>query len=155
MQPRVTGVRFALVRIFVIGAGQVGSTVVDALHAEHEITLLDTEASRLSAAAYRYDVATFEGDGTSRRDLSQAGIGSADLVIACTSRDEVNLVAGMFARREASRAVTIIRTSEIEYVELWRVGQLDVVTLGRHHAGEPVTVRGGRSPSLSVNEFPW
>src|SRR5262249_28812411 len=49
-----------------------------------------------------------------------------DLVIACTSRDEVNLVAGMFARREASGATTVIRTSSIEYVELWREGQLDV-----------------------------
>jgi trk system potassium uptake protein TrkA len=47
-------------------------------------------------------------------------------VIACTSRDEVNLVAGMFARREATRATTVIRTSNVEYVELWRAGQLDV-----------------------------
>jgi trk system potassium uptake protein TrkA len=114
------------VRVFLIGAGQVGSTVVDALHAEHELTVLDTEPSRLSALAYRYDVATYEGDGTSRRDLARAGIGQADLVIAATSRDEVNLVAGMFARREAPRAKTIIRTSEPEYVELWREGQLDV-----------------------------
>ena len=41
-----------------------------------------------------------------------------DLVIACTSRDEVNLVAGMFARREARNATTVIRTSNVEYVEL-------------------------------------
>jgi trk system potassium uptake protein TrkA len=114
------------VNVFVVGAGQVGTTVVDALHAEHELTVLDTEASRLSALAYRYDVATYEGDGTSRRDLARAGIGRADLVIAATSRDEVNLVAGMFGRREAPNAKTIIRTSEIEYVELWREGQLDV-----------------------------
>ncbi|MDH4101775.1 MAG: Trk system potassium transporter TrkA [Thermoleophilia bacterium] len=113
-------------KVFIIGAGQVGSTVVDALHGEHELTVLDTELSRLSAIAYRYDVATFEGDGTSRRDLAQAGVGTADLVIACTSRNEVNLVAGMFARREAPKAKTIIRTSEIEYVDLWREGQLDV-----------------------------
>jgi trk system potassium uptake protein len=114
------------VRIFVIGAGQVGVTVVEALHEEHEITVLDTEPSRLAALAGRYDVATFEGDGTSRRDLAAAGVQSADLVIACTSRDEVNLVAGMFARREARGATTIIRTSNVEYVEVWREGQLDV-----------------------------
>jgi trk system potassium uptake protein TrkA len=114
------------VRVFVIGAGQVGTTVVDALHADHELTILDTEQSRLTAVAYRYDVATFEGDGTSRRDLSHAGIAGANLVIACTSRDEVNLVAGMFARVEAEGATTVIRTSNVEYVELWRAGQLDV-----------------------------
>ena len=114
-------------RVFLIGAGQVGSTIVEALHEEHEITVLDTEASRLQALTTRYDVAVFEGNGTSRKDLAAAGIHAADLVIACTSRDEVNLVAGMFARREAAEgATTVIRTSSIEYVELWREGQLDV-----------------------------
>jgi trk system potassium uptake protein len=114
------------VRIFVIGAGQVGFTIVDALHAHHELTVLDTEPSRLRAITERYDVATFEGDGTSRRDLAAAGIRTADLVIACTSKDEANLVAGMFSRREAKSATTVIRTSNVEYVELWRAGQLDV-----------------------------
>lgn len=113
-------------RVFLIGAGQVGLAIVEALHAEHEITVLDTEASRLAAFADRYDVATFEGDGTSRQDLVRAGVGTADLAIACTSRDEVNLVAGMFARAEAKKATTVIRTSNVEYVELWRAGQLDV-----------------------------
>jgi len=114
------------VKVFLIGAGQVGFAIVDALHQDHELTVLDTEAARLAALTERYDVATFEGDGTSRRDLAAAGVQDADLVIACTSRDEVNLVAGMFARREAKRATTVIRTSNVEYVELWRAGQLDV-----------------------------
>ena len=113
-------------KVFVIGAGQVGTTIVEALHEEHELTVLDTEVSRLHAIAGRFDVAVFEGNGTSRKDLAAAGVGTANLVIACTSRDEVNLVAGMFARREAEGATTVIRTSSVEYVELWREGQLDV-----------------------------
>jgi len=113
-------------RIFLIGAGQVGFAVVEALHHDHEVTVLDTEPSRLAALAERYDVATVKGDGTSRRDLAAAGVQNADLVIACTSRDEVNLVAGMFARKEAKNATSVIRTSNVEYVELWRAGQLDV-----------------------------
>jgi len=114
------------VKIFVIGAGQVGFEIVEALHIEHDVTVLDTEPSRLAAMSERFDVVTFEGDGTSRRDLAAAGIHDTDLVIACTSRDEVNLVAGMFARREAKSATTVIRTSNVEYVDLWRAGQLDV-----------------------------
>ena len=125
-RPLATGVRFRAVRIFLIGAGQVGTTVVEALHQDHDLTVLDAEPSRLSAIAYRFDVATYEGDGTSTRDAAKAGIADADLVIACTSRDEVNLVAGMFARQTARRATTVIRTSNVEYVELWRAGQLDV-----------------------------
>src|SRR4249920_392759 len=119
-------VPYALVRVFLIGAGQVGSTIVEALHEDHDITVLDTEASRLQALTGHFDVAVYEGDGTSRKDLADAGVASADLVIACTSRDEVNLVAGMFARREATGATTVIRTSNVEYVELWRAGELDV-----------------------------
>jgi trk system potassium uptake protein TrkA len=114
------------VRVFVIGAGQVGTTIVEALHEEHEITVLDTEGMRLQALTSRFDVAVYEGDGTSRKHLRAAGVAGSDLVIACTSRDEVNLVVGMFARREAESATTVIRTSSIEYVELWREGQLDV-----------------------------
>jgi trk system potassium uptake protein len=114
------------VKVFLIGAGQVGSTIIEALHSDHELTVLDTEQARLTAMSDRYDVVTYEGDGTSRRDLARAGVGGANLVLACTSRDEVNLVAGMFARREAPGATTVIRTSNVEYVELWRGGQLDV-----------------------------
>ena len=113
-------------RVFLIGAGQVGTTIVEALHEDHELTVLDTEVSRLQALTARFDVAVFEGDGTSRKDLAAAGAATADLVIACTSRDEVNLVAGMFARREAENATTVIRTSTTEWVDLWREGQLDV-----------------------------
>ena len=122
----MTGVGYALVKVFLIGAGQVGTTIIEALHHNHELTVLDSEASRLNAVGERFDVRTYEGDGTSRKDLAGAGVESADLVIGCTSLDEVNLVAGMFARREAPGATTVIRTSKVEYVELWRAGQLDV-----------------------------
>jgi trk system potassium uptake protein TrkA len=114
------------VKVFLIGAGQVGTTIIEALHHNHELTVLDSDVSRLNAVGERFDVRTYEGDGTSRKDLAGAGVESADLVIGCTSRDEVNLVAGMFARREAPGATTVIRTSNVEYVELWRAGQLDV-----------------------------
>jgi trk system potassium uptake protein TrkA len=113
-------------RIFVIGAGQVGSTIVEALHGEHNLTVLDLDPARLTPLAYRYDVATVEANGASRRALADAGVRDADLVIACTSRDEANLVAGTFARIEAPRATTVIRTSNVEYIELWREGRLDL-----------------------------
>jgi trk system potassium uptake protein len=47
-------------------------------------------------------------------------------VIACTSRDETNLVAAMFSKRVAPRTTTVMRASNVEYLELWREGQLDV-----------------------------
>jgi trk system potassium uptake protein TrkA len=113
-------------RIVIVGAGQVGSTVVEALHAEHELSVIDVARERLEALAYRYDVRTIEANGASSKALQDAGIDKADLFIACTSRDEVNLVACSFARIEAPKATTVIRTSNVEYIQLWRAGRLDV-----------------------------
>jgi trk/ktr system potassium uptake protein len=113
-------------RIVVIGAGQVGTTIVEALQQEHELTVVDLDASRLSALSYRYDVVTREANGASQKTLVEVGVKETDLLIACTSRDETNLVAAMFAKRLASRTTTVMRASNVEYLELWREGQLDV-----------------------------
>jgi trk system potassium uptake protein TrkA len=114
------------VRIFVIGAGQVGSTIVDALHGEHDLTVMDLDAARLGALSYRYDVAVVHGSGTSRRTLQESGLQDADLLIACTSRDETNVIAALFARGLAPETKTIVRTTNVEYLEVWHERQLDV-----------------------------
>ena len=113
-------------KIFVIGAGQVGATIVQALHDEHELTVIDVDEERLAAISQRYDVHTFEGNGASRRVLTAAGITEADLLIACTSRDETNIVAAMISKACSRRTTTIVRTTNPEYLEVWREGQLDV-----------------------------
>jgi trk system potassium uptake protein TrkA len=114
------------VKIYVIGAGQVGSTIVDALHGDHDVTVIDLDHGRLSALGARFDVATLEGNGASRRVLQEAGIEDADLFIACTSRDEVNIIASIFARSLAPRAKTVARTTDVEYLEVWHERHLDV-----------------------------
>jgi trk system potassium uptake protein TrkA len=113
-------------RIFLIGAGQVGSTIVEALHDEHELTVIDTDSGRLERVSSRFDIGTVDGDGSSRRVLEEAGMADADLVIACTSRDEVNIIASMFARKLAPNARTIVRTGNEEYLDVWKERQLDV-----------------------------
>ena len=113
-------------RIIVIGAGQVGTTIVEALHDEHSLTIVDFDASRLSSLAYRFDVQSVEGNGASRRTLVEAGIRDADLLIACTSRDEANIISAMFAKKLSPSTKTIVRTTEDEYLDVWRERQLDV-----------------------------
>jgi len=114
------------VRIFVIGAGQVGTTIVQSLHEEHELTVIDLDPTRLEPIAYRFDVSTIEGNGASRTVLSAARLTGADLLIACTSRDEANLVSAMIAKGISPQTTTIVRTTNPEYLEVWREGQLDV-----------------------------
>jgi trk system potassium uptake protein len=113
------------VKIFIIGAGHVGSTIVEALHDEHHLTVIDLDPGRLAPIANRYDVTTVEGDGASRRSLEDAGVRDAALLIACTSRDEVNVIASLFAKKLSPETKTIVRTTRVEYLEIWRERQLD------------------------------
>ena len=71
-------------KILVLGAGQVGTTIVEALHDEHELTIIDLDPDRLAELSYRYDVLTVEGNGASRRILQEANAAQSDLVMACT-----------------------------------------------------------------------
>src|SRR5919106_489753 len=112
-------------RIVVIGAGQVGSTIVEALHNDHSLTVIDVDPSRLAALSYRYDAVTLEGNGATRSVLQDADIKHADLAIACTSNDEPNIIAAMLVRKLAPNTRTIVRASNVEYLELWRERQLD------------------------------
>src|SRR5688500_4459216 len=112
-------------KIVVLGAGQVGATIVEALRGDHEVTVVALDPARLQALSYRYDVRTVAGNGATRRVLQEAGVEKAALMIACTSRDEINLVAGTLVKK-LSEAQTIVRTSNPEYLEAWQERQIDV-----------------------------
>ena len=113
-------------RIVVLGAGHVGQAVVDALHTEHEITVIDQNEDRLSSLADRYDVRTVAGNGTTKRVMRDAGIGEASLLIACSPREEANLVSAMLAKKLCRDIRVIVRTSSVEYLEAWREREIDV-----------------------------
>jgi trk system potassium uptake protein len=113
-------------KIFVVGAGQVGVTVVEALHHEHQLTVVDLDRGRLSSLTRRFDVGTVDGNAASRRTLQDAGVQHADLFIACTSRDEINIVSATFAKRLSPETTTIVRTTREEYVDIWRERELDI-----------------------------
>lgn len=112
-------------RILVIGAGQVGTSVSAALHTAHEITIVDLDDALLAQLTNRYDVMTLAGNGTSRAALVDAGIDRADLVIVATDRDEVNIVAALQARNLTEGRI-LVRTSSAEYLDAWRRGELPV-----------------------------
>jgi trk system potassium uptake protein TrkA len=113
-------------KIFMVGAGQVGTTILEALRGEHEFRVVDRDHERLAELVQNYGVTTVEGDGTSRRVLEQGGVDEANLFISCTSHDEANLIACLLTRRLAPNAKTIARVSNEEYLEVWRDRFLDV-----------------------------
>ncbi|MBS1676441.1 MAG: Trk system potassium transporter TrkA [Actinobacteria bacterium] len=112
-------------RIIVVGAGHVGMTIVEALHEKHDLVVVDLDAGRLRELSYAYDVRTVAGNGANRLTLEEAGIAEAGLLLASTARAEANLVSAMLARR-LSKAKTIVRTTDLDYLESWREGYLDV-----------------------------
>jgi trk system potassium uptake protein TrkA len=113
------------VNVVIVGAGHVGRTIIEALHGEHAVTVIDLDGACLGALSYRFDVRTVEGNGASRSVLQEAGAPNADLVVITTARDEVNLVSAMLVKR-MSGARTIVRTSNIEYLDAWREREIDV-----------------------------
>src|ERR671910_72211 len=112
-------------RIVVLGAGHVGRALLDALHEEHEITVIDVDADRLAALSGRFDVGTVEGDGTTKRVVLRAAANGCDLFIGCSQREEANLICAMLVKRLAD-AQTIIRTTSAAYLEAWRERHLEV-----------------------------
>jgi trk system potassium uptake protein TrkA len=112
-------------KILVLGAGHVARVLIAALHEEHDITVMDVDAARLAALSNRYDIRAVEGDGTTRQVVRKAGVEDADLLIACSPREEANLVCAMLVKR-LSKAQTIVRSGSMEYLDAWRAHEIDV-----------------------------
>ncbi|WIO74280.1 Trk system potassium transporter TrkA [Porticoccaceae bacterium LTM1] len=85
-------------KIVILGAGQVGGTLAEHLaHEQNDVTLVDTDAGRLNELRDRLDIGTVHGHASIPSVLKQAGIQDADLLVAVTSFDEVNMVACQIA----------------------------------------------------------
>lgn len=81
-------------KILILGAGSVGSTLAEHFVSESfDITLVDTDAKRLQELADRLDIQTIRGEASHPNVLRRAGADDADMLIAVTDKDEVNMVA--------------------------------------------------------------
>ena len=104
--------------IIVAGADKTGLTLAQQMIKEgHNITLVDTDSRVLESAVERYDAMGVCGNSASKEVLLQAGIESADLVIAVTDADEVNLLCCMTAHGLNSNLHTIARIRSPQYAE--------------------------------------
>ena len=102
-------------RIIVIGAGKVGSTLASQLVKEgHEVVVMDTNQERLDELQNRIDIMTLCGNGASKEYLEEAEVAESDLVIAATSADEVNILS-CFIARQIGASKTIARVRNPEY----------------------------------------
>lgn len=102
-------------KIIIIGAGEIGYDLASMLSQEkHDVIVLDRDKEALRKVSENLDVLYFEGNATSAKDLVDAGVEDADILIAVTSIDEVNMIASMMSKRlGAEMVIARIRSDEL------------------------------------------
>ena len=105
-------------KILILGAGQVGASVAAALTNENnDITVVDNDPRRLEELSERLDLRTVLGHASLPSVLDSAGADDAELVIAVTSSDEVNLIACQVADALFKTPTKIARIRRVEYLQ--------------------------------------
>lgn len=105
-------------RIIILGAGRVGSSVAEALVSEaNDITVIDQDSARVADLQGRFDLRGMVGNASAPSVLREAGMEDADLLIAVTATDETNLVACKIAADLFNTPNRIARVRNVELRE--------------------------------------
>lgn len=104
-------------KIIIIGSGKVGSKISQQLALEgHDVVVIDNDAVKINEMSNNQDVMCIEGNAVSFDVQQQAGVNDADLVIACTDSDEINMISCLLAKKHGA-ARTIARVRNPEYYD--------------------------------------
>lgn len=112
-------------RVIVIGAGQVGTAIAEALYRDNDVVVLERDHTRYELLQ-SLDILVIEGNGASPKSLLEADVDMADLLIACTDVDEVNIVACATSKQLNPNLNTIARVQDPDYLTNWQEGYLGV-----------------------------
>jgi len=106
-------------KAIVVGAGVVGFDVAKLLsQSDNDVIVVDVDQDELDHVRDKLDVMTVHGNGTSSTVLEEAGVRAADIMIAVTAIDEVNIIACMLAdRMGVPTTVARVRSSELSRTE--------------------------------------
>ena len=103
-------------RIVILGAGFVGMQLAKTLVAEgRSVVLIDKNAERVKAAGNQIDCAIVHSDGNSPAALEEAGIASADALVAVTESDEVNMITCSYVEAHYPGVFKIARVRNYDY----------------------------------------
>lgn len=105
-------------KVVIVGAGEVGMHIAARLIKENnDVLLVDKDPERVTLAKETLDVQALRGHGCSPKLLAEAGVDTADVLIAATTSDEVNIIACMIAASQSSSTIKIARIRNQEYVQ--------------------------------------
>ena len=103
-------------KIIIAGGGKIGHSVAAILADEgHDVTVIDHDAELIAQLSNTLDVICVEGSAANADTLREAGAAEADLLLAATQTDEVNMVCGISARHLGAKHV-IARIRDPEYL---------------------------------------
>lgn len=126
-------------KIIILGAGQVGGTLTEHLADEqNDVTVVDSSDSALRQLQDRLDIRTVKGDASKPTTLADAGAEDADMLIAVTDSDEVNMLACTIAYTLYRTPTKICRIREVDYLnedkKLFQSGAIPVdVSISPEH----------------------
>ena len=139
-------------KILIVGGGTVGVSICSQLASEgHNITLVDTNTTMLTETANKYDVFGVAGNGADISVLRKAGADKADLLIAVTSSDEINILCCTAAKKLGTKH-TVARVRNPEYNELMSLMKSDMnlsLTINPELAAAKEIYRMFRFPSAT------
>lgn len=104
-------------KIIIIGTGKVGKAILEHISKEgHDLCIIDSNPKIIDDLVNRYDISGVSGNGASYEIQKKAEVNKADIVITCTSSDEVNILACMVAKKIGAKN-TIARIRNRDYYE--------------------------------------
>ncbi|MBP7459955.1 MAG: Trk system potassium transporter TrkA [Candidatus Delongbacteria bacterium] len=114
-------------KVVIVGLGEVGSYLAEILSKEkHDVVGIDMDRRKLSVLEDLYDLKTIEGYGASPTVLKRADIQNADIFLAVSNNDEVNIVAALIAQRFGA-GFTVARVSNPYYLDEEELGDYGMI----------------------------
>ena len=132
-------------RILVVGVGKVGKTLAENLTREqHDVVLIDNDEEVLHRCEDLYDVMCVQGNGANAQTLIDAGVDHADILIAATAGDEINMLCCLIGKRLGAK-YAIARIRDPKYNES--------LTLLQHELGIDLAVNPERATALEISHL--
>ncbi|MDR1565355.1 MAG: Trk system potassium transporter TrkA, partial [Oscillospiraceae bacterium] len=144
-------------KIIIVGDGKVGYALTEQLSREnHDIVVIERDAKALQKAINVFDVMGIQGNGASREVQEEAGVDSADVLIAATSADELNILCCLVAKKLGAEH-TIARVRNPEYLEQLRWMKKDLglsMTVNPEYEAAQEIFRTLRTPgAIKIDSF--
>ncbi len=149
--------------IIIIGLGGIGQNLARiAVSEKHNVVVIDIDRKKCNDAVTKYDLISVNGDATSATILDEAGTSEADVLIATTGSDAVNLLAMLQAKEKGVKNIRTI-VNEPEHIEIFK--QMGVTihknpdaivaediynTMLRPNVNEFVSVAGGKAEIVEI-----